>query len=59
MAYSNAYDYAIIVIGDADYINAIEESKRFGKIIFVASLESRFNKELLQHVDGVIFRPAS
>lgn len=55
MAYSNAYDYAIIVSGDADFINAIEEVKRFGKIVYVASFKKRFNEELMTHVDGIIF----
>lgn len=58
MAYSNAYDYAIIVSGDADFINAIEEVKRFGKIVYVASFKKRFNEELMTHVDGVIFLDA-
>jgi len=55
MAYSNAYDYVIIVSGDADFINAIEEVKRFGKIVYIASFKSRFSQELLMHVDGVFF----
>jgi uncharacterized LabA/DUF88 family protein len=50
MAYSNAYDYAIIVGGDADFISAIDEVKRFGKIVYVASFRKRFNKELMTHV---------
>ena len=55
MAYSNAYDYAIVVSGDADFINAIEELKRYGKIVYVASFKSRFNEELMTYIDGVIY----
>jgi uncharacterized LabA/DUF88 family protein len=54
LAYSNAYDYAIIVSGDADFISAIEEVKRYGKIIYIASFLSRFSKELMMHVDDVM-----
>lgn len=54
LAYTNAYDYAIIVSGDADFISAIEEVKRYGKIIYIASFSSRFSKELLMHVDDVM-----
>ena len=55
LAYSGAYDYAVLVSGDADFISAIDEVKRYGKLIFVASFKSHFNDALMEHVDGVIF----
>ncbi|MDQ1280675.1 MAG: hypothetical protein QG670_1938 [Thermoproteota archaeon] len=36
LAYANAFDVAIIVGGDNDYIQAVEEVKRFGKIVEIA-----------------------
>lgn len=59
LAYSGAYDYAVLVSGDADFISAIDEVKRLGKKICVACFESRFNEALMEHVDKVIFIPSS
>ncbi len=59
LAYSGAYDYAVLVSGDADFISAIDEVKRYGKIISVICFESRFNEALLEHVDKVVFIPAN
>lgn len=58
LAYSGAYDYALLVSGDADFISAIDEVKRFGKIVFIASFKDDFNEELMQHIDKIIFLEA-
>ncbi len=55
LAYSSAYDYAILVSGDADFISAIDEVKRLGKIVCCVSFKEDFNEELTQHIDKVIF----
>lgn len=39
MAFKNAYDIAVLVSGDNDYIGAVEEIKRLGKRVEVASFE--------------------
>jgi len=57
LAYSGAYDYAVLVSGDADFISAIDEVKRYGKMISVICFESRFNEALTEHVDKVVFIP--
>lgn len=54
-AFTNAYDYAIVVSGDADFIGAYDEIKRYGKIVCIASFKSHFNDTLMQYVDKVIF----
>ena len=55
LAYSNAYDYALLVSGDADFISAIDEVKRLGKIVCVASFKSHFNQQLMEHIDRVVY----
>lgn len=57
LAYSGAYDYAVLVSGDADFISAIDEVKRYGKMLSVICFESRFNEALMEHVDKVVFIP--
>ena len=39
MAFKNAYDVAVLVSGDNDYIRAVEEIKRLGKRVEIASFE--------------------
>jgi len=39
MAFKNAYDVAILVSGDNDYVGAVEEIKRLGKRVEIASFE--------------------
>ncbi|WXG59131.1 MAG: NYN domain-containing protein [Candidatus Sedimenticola sp. (ex Thyasira tokunagai)] len=42
-AYLNNYDVALIVTGDADFIPAIEEVKRLGKIVYVCFFTGKEN----------------
>ena len=44
MASKNAYDVAILVSGDNDYIGAVEEIKSMGKRVEIASFERLPNK---------------
>jgi uncharacterized LabA/DUF88 family protein len=44
MAFKNAYDVAILVSGDDDYIGAVEEIKSMGKRVEIASFEHDPNK---------------
>lgn len=44
MAFRNAYDVAVLVSGDDDYIGAVEEIKRMGKRVEIASFEYNLEK---------------
>ena len=44
MAFKNAYDVAILVGGDDDYVGAVEEIKSMGKRVEIASFEYDPNK---------------
>ena len=45
MAYTNAFDIAIIVGGDNDYKQAVEEVKRAGKRVEISFFESAIGRE--------------
>jgi uncharacterized LabA/DUF88 family protein len=45
MAFKNAYDVAILVSGDDDYVGAVEEIKSMGKRVEIASFEYDPNKK--------------
>jgi hypothetical protein len=40
-AFQNHYDTAILMSGDADYVPVVEEVKRFGKRVLLASFEGK------------------
>ena len=44
MAFKNAYDVAILVAGDVDYVGAVEEIKSMGKRVEIATFEHDPNK---------------
>ncbi|MEM2972341.1 MAG: NYN domain-containing protein [Candidatus Bathyarchaeia archaeon] len=46
MAWENAYDVAVIVSGDADYVGAVSKVMSKGKNVEVASLRKCLSKEL-------------
>jgi uncharacterized LabA/DUF88 family protein len=49
-----AFDVAIIVSGDQDYVNAIEAVQSMGKVVIVACFENSFPDEMYRHVDRYI-----
>ena len=54
MAYRNAYDVAIVVSGDKDFEGAIEEVKRLGKRIELASFDHVVSEDLKMMADKYI-----
>ena len=55
LAYENAYDIALIVSGDGDYVELVEVLKRKGKHVEVAMFKSQSAGVLLEYVD--VFHP--
>lgn len=49
-----AFDVAIIVSGDQDYVNAIEAVQTMGKIVHIACFENSFPDEMYRYVDRYI-----
>ena len=54
LGFKGAYDIAIVVSGDSDFIDAIEEIKRSGKRVEVAMFEHVVSSELKRSVDRFI-----
>jgi len=54
LAYENAYDIAIIVSGDEDYVPAIEIVQQKGKIVMVVSSSSLLSDVLRKKADRVL-----
>ncbi|MFM8330404.1 MAG: NYN domain-containing protein [Candidatus Methylumidiphilus sp.] len=54
LAYENAYDIAIIVSGDEDYVPAIEIVQQKGKIVMVVSAASLLSELLRKKADRVL-----
>lgn len=54
LAYENAYDMAIIVSGDEDYVPAIEIVQQKGKIVTVVSSSSLLSDFLRKKADRVL-----
>lgn len=54
LAYENAYDIAIIVSGDEDYVPAIEIVQQKGKIVLVVSSMALLSDLLRKKADRVI-----
>lgn len=55
LAYENAYDIALLISGDGDYVELVEALKRKGKHVEVAMFKSQSAGILLEHVD--VFHP--
>jgi uncharacterized LabA/DUF88 family protein len=53
-AYSNGFDSAVIASGDRDYIPVVEEVKRKGKKVLIASFSSALAHGMTSVSDGVI-----
>lgn len=54
LAYENAYDIAIIVSGDEDYVPAIEVVQQKGKIVIAVSSAAMLSDELRRKADRVL-----
>ncbi len=54
LAYENAYDIAIIVSGDEDYVPAIEIVQQKGKIVMVVSSSALLSDMLRKKADRVL-----
>lgn len=54
LAYENAYDIAIIVSGDEDYIPAIEIVQQKGKVVIVVSSAALLSDALRKKADRVL-----
>jgi len=55
LAWEGAYDVAVIVSGDADFVGTIEKVKYKGKIVEVASFRDSLSGDLRRVADKVIF----
>lgn len=53
-AYTNAYDIAIIVSGDGDFVDAVEETQRLGKKVWVALVKGQKAFHIQQVCDRVV-----
>ncbi len=51
LAYEDAYDTALIVSGDGDYVELVEALKRKGKHVEVAMFRNQSAGVLIEHVD--------
>jgi len=51
LAYKNAYEVAILVSGDNDFLQAVDEVKRSGKRVEIAAFDSSIGKELRDMAD--------
>jgi len=54
LGFMNAYDIAILVSGDNDYVGAVQKLKDVGKIVEVAAFECGLGRELRLSADKVI-----
>ncbi len=51
LAYKNAYEVAILVSGDNDFLQAVDEVKHSGKRVEIAAFDSSIGKELRDMAD--------
>ena len=51
LAYQDAYDTALLVSGDGDYVELVEALKRLGKHVECAMFRDQSAGILLEHVD--------
>ncbi len=54
LAYKNAYDTAILISGDSDFHEVIEEVQRQGKVVEVAFFERECSQVLKEVADKFI-----
>ncbi len=54
LAFRNAYDVAILVSGDSDFLQTVNEVKRAGKRVEIASFRFTIGKELQTEADDFI-----
>jgi len=54
-AFQNAYDKAILITGDADFIPAVQRVRLLGKNIELWTFKHSVGKELKKNVDKVEF----
>jgi len=54
LAYENAYDVAILISGDSDFIPALDVVHHKGKIVTVVSSTSTLSRELQRSADRVV-----
>lgn len=54
LAYNNAYDVAILVSGDNDFLQAVDDVKRAGKRVEVASFGFAIGRELKMKADDYV-----
>jgi uncharacterized LabA/DUF88 family protein len=55
LAYENAYDTAMLVSGDSDYVELVEALKRKGKFVECAMFKNQSAGVLMEYVD--VFHP--
>ena len=54
LAFEDAYDVAVVVSGDNDFVDAINCVKRKGKIVWLASFRNSLGTEAMRAADRVI-----
>ena len=54
MAFKNAYDVAVLVSGDEDFVGAVDDIKRLGKRVEVAAFEFAASRELKLMADHFV-----
>lgn len=54
LAFENAYDIAMLVSGDSDFIEVIDKVRERGKLVFLASFENGKSYDLQKSCDGFI-----
>ena len=54
LAFNNAYDTAILVSGDADFVEAVKSIKSMGKRVEVAMFSHIVSEELKRNADAFI-----
>lgn len=55
LAWENAYDIAVVVSGDADFVGTVEKVKYKGKIVEIASFRGSLSQDLRRVADKLIF----
>ncbi|MGH9891261.1 MAG: NYN domain-containing protein, partial [bacterium] len=54
LAYENAYDVAILVSGDQDFVPAVETVQQKGKVVMVVSSEAGISNLLKRKADRAV-----
>ena len=55
LAWEDAYDLAILVSGDADFIKAVDKVKSKGKRVWIASFKDALSGDLRRCADKIVF----